>query len=309
VSRSVVVIGNFDGVHRGHQAVVGAALEAAREAGATARALTFHPHPQEVLGNGPRPALTSLARKRTLLERAGIDAVVEPFTIELAGLAPEQFVEQILVRKLDAECVLVGENFRFGKGRAGDLDELVRLGARFGFSARVQALAGDDAGLFSSTRVRQALSAGDLASAERCLGRPHSVAGSVRRGDGRGRTIGVPTANLEDIGEVLPPNGVYACLVDREVGDAGAEALGLGVANIGVRPTAAAGFSVEVHLLDFDQDLYGARLRVHWVERLRSELKFPGLDALRAQIERDKDAARRALSGRKPQPEAGGAWA
>lgn len=309
MSRSVVVIGNFDGVHRGHQAVVGAALEAASETGAAARALTFHPHPQEVLGNAPRPVLTSLVRKRALLERAGIGVVVEPFTLELAALSPEQFVEQILVRKLDAECVLVGENFRFGKGRGGDLDELVRLGARFGFSARAQSLAGDEAGLFSSTRVRQALSAGDLGAAERCLGRPHSVAGTVQRGDGRGRTIGVPTANLAEIAEVLPPNGVYACLVDRELEDGTSRPLGLGVANIGVRPTAAAGFSVEVHLLDFDQDLYGARLRVHWVERLRSELKFPGLDALRAQIERDKDAARRSLSGRKPLPEAGGAWA
>lgn len=309
MSRSVVVIGNFDGVHRGHQAVVGAALDAARKTGATARALTFHPHPQEVLGNAPRPVLTSLARKRTLLERAGIGVVVEPFTLELAALSPEQFVERILVRKLDAECVLVGENFRFGKGRGGDLDELARLGARFGFSAHAQALAGDEVGLFSSTRVRQALSAGDLTSAEHCLGRPHSVAGSVQRGDGRGRTIGVPTANLGEIAEVLPPNGVYACLVDRELNDERAEPLGLGVANIGVRPTAAAGFSVEVHLLDLDQDLYGERLRVHWAERLRSELKFPDLSALSAQIERDKDSARRALSGRKPQPNAGGAWA
>jgi len=309
VSRSVVVIGNFDGVHRGHQAVVAAALEAARRTGATARALTFYPHPQEVLGKGPRPALTSLQRKQALLERAGIGVVVEPFTIELARLSPERFVEQVLVEKLEAECVLVGENFRFGKGRAGDLDELVRLGARFGFAARAQALAGDGEGLFSSTRIRQALSAGDLGAAERCLGRPHSVGGTVRRGDGRGRTIGVPTANLEELVEVLPPNGVYACLVDLELADGNARALGLGVANIGVRPTAGAGFSVEVHLLDFDQDLYDARLRVHWVERLRSELKFPGLDALRAQIERDKDGARRVLSGRKPLPEAGGAWA
>ncbi|MDQ2645029.1 MAG: bifunctional riboflavin kinase/FAD synthetase [Myxococcota bacterium] len=309
MSRAIVVIGNFDGVHRGHQAVVGAALDSARATGATALALTFHPHPQEVLGNTPRPVLTSLARKRILLERAGIGVVVEPFTLELAALSPEQFVERILVRKLDAESVLVGENFRFGKGRVGDLDELVRLGKRFGFSARAQALAGDEAGLFSSTRVRQALSAGDLAEAERCLGRPHSVAGTVQRGDGRGRTIGVPTANLSDIAEVLPPNGVYACLVDRQLGDDAAVALGLGVANIGVRPTAAAGFSVEVHLLDFDQDLYGARLRVHWGERLRSELKFPDLEALRAQIERDKDASRVALSGRKPEPGAGGGWA
>jgi riboflavin kinase/FMN adenylyltransferase len=308
-----VVIGNFDGVHLGHHAVIRAALAEAAKQGLEARALTFHPHPQEVLGKGARPALTRIERKLTLLRRAGIDVFVESFTPELAALSPQEFAEQVLLRKLSARAVLVGENFRFGRGRTGDLAELVRLGARFGFSARAETLAGDSDGLFSSTRIREALARGDLGSAERCLGRPHSVSGLVVHGDGRGRTIGVPTANLSQIVEVLPPNGVYSCLVDREAAagpqTGASSALGKAVVNIGVRPTVAAGFSVEAHLLDFDADLYGARLRLHFVSRLRDELKFRDLAALEQQIQSDISAARSALSSRIPDPSALGAWA
>jgi riboflavin kinase / FMN adenylyltransferase len=306
-ARSVVVIGNFDGVHLGHQAVVRAAVAEARENGLRPRALTFDPHPQEVLGRGARPMLTRLERKLALLSRLGIEVTVEPFTAELAALSPKEFATRVLASRLRAHTILVGENFRFGRGRSGDLTALAKFGHELGFTARAVVLAGDDEGLFSSTRVRAALALGDLASAERCLGRPHSVVGTVTRGDGRGRTIGVPTANLGDVVEVLPPNGVYACLVDRE--DAGTgQALSLGVANLGVRPTVSGGFSVEVHLLDFDGDLYGARLRVHFVRRLRDELKFENLAALTAQIGQDIAAARQLLSGRNPDPAAQGAW-
>lgn len=308
---SVVVIGNFDGVHLGHRSVIGAAIEEARAQGLEARALTFHPHPQEVLGGGARPALTRIERKLALLARLGVEVCVQPFTAELAALSPVEFAETILVRKLHTRTVLVGENFRFGKGRAGDLHELVRLGARLGFTARAEALAGDAEGLFSSTRVREALARGELPAAERCLGRPHSVSGVVTRGDGRGRTISVPTANLSQLVELLPPNGVYSCLVDREPDDgAGAShRLGQAVVNVGVRPTVSAGFSVEAHLLDFDGDLYGARLRLHFVSRLRDEQKFPDLASLTAQIQRDIEAARGTLLGRAPDPFALGAWA
>jgi riboflavin kinase/FMN adenylyltransferase len=310
---SVVVIGNFDGVHRGHRAVVQATIAEAQKAGLDARALTFHPHPQQVLGRGARPALTRIERKLALLARMGIEVVVEPFTHELAALSPREFAERILCQKLSAKTVLVGENFRFGHGRSGDFAELSRLGERFGFAARAQTLAGDAEGLFSSTRIREALARGDLAAAERCLGRPHSLSGVVIRGDGRGRTIGIPTANLSQIVEVLPPQGVYSCLVDQESStgpEAGApRALAQAVVNIGVRPTVEAGFAVEAHLLDFDGDLYGARLRLHFVSRLRDELKFRDLSSLGQQIQRDIAGARSAMSGRLPDPEARGGWA
>jgi riboflavin kinase/FMN adenylyltransferase len=305
---SVVVIGNFDGVHLGHQAVVRAALDEATAKGLEPIALTFHPHPQEVLGRAPRPALTRIERKLTLLARTGVDVVVERFTHELSLLSPGEFVESILVRKLGAKVVLVGENFRFGRARAGDFDELVRLGERSGFGARAVSLAADSEGLFSSSRVRAALASGELAAAERCLGRPHSASGLVALGVQRGRTIGVPTANLAEVEEVLPPHGVYACLVDRENEDAEAKSLALAVVNVGVRPTVAAGFSIEAHLLDFEADLYGARLRVHFVSRLREERKFPSLAALTEQIRADVESARQELSGRVPR-EKGGAWA
>ena len=320
---SVVVIGNFDGVHLGHQAVVRAAVKEAAEKGLQPRALTFDPHPQEVLGRGLRPKLTRLERKLALLSRLGIEVRVERFTAALAELSPQEFAARVLVGKLGARTVLVGENFRFGRGRSGDLRTLAELGRELGFSARALELAADSEGLFSSTRVRAALARGEVDAAERCLGRPHSVLGTVVSGDGRGRTIGVPTANLANVVEVLPPNGVYACLVDREDADGRSEALALGVANLGVRPTvsgapaaegatgsvAAQGFSVEVHLLDFDGDLYGQHLRVHFVARLRDEQKFPHLQALTQQIAADIAVARGLLSGRNPDAGASGAWA
>lgn len=306
---SVVAIGNFDGVHRGHQALLGRAAAEARSLGLQPLALTFHPHPREVLGQTKRAPLTSIERKVALLRRLGLGVEVEPFTLELSRLSPTEFAERVLVQRLSARVVLVGENFRFGRDRAGDLAELERLGARLGFQARAEPLVADAEGPFSSTRARAAVERGDLPAAERCLGRPHSTVGTVVAGDGRGRTIGVPTANLADVVELLPPYGVYACLVDRETAPGEGVALARGVANIGVRPTVAAGFAVEVHLLDFEGDLYGARLRVHWVARLREERRFESLEALTAQIREDMRRARDVLAERAPEPAARGAWA
>jgi len=307
---SLVAIGNFDGVHRGHQAVIAAALREAEERALRPLIVTFHPHPSEVLGRGALPALTSIERKVRLLLRAGdpLSVVVEPFTIELSRSDPEQFAQRILRERLDARVVIVGDNFRFGRGRSGDLKTLQTLGRDLGFAAHAEPLVGDDEGLFSSTRIREALRGGELARAELCLGRPHSIAGMVARGDGRGRTIAVPTANLAGVSEALPPHGVYACLVDREDEHGRGAAAGLGVMNLGVRPTLQAGFSAEVHLLDFDADLYGAKLRVHLIERLREERRFPDLNALKAQIAADISQARARLSDKTPDPAAEGAW-
>jgi riboflavin kinase/FMN adenylyltransferase len=298
----LVAIGNFDGVHLGHRAVLGAASAEARALGLSVVVLTFHPHPAEVLGRGVQAVLTPLERKVELLCALdpALRVVVEPFTKELAAMSPRAFVEELLVAALGAEVVVVGQNFRFGHDRIGDLPLLTTLGDQFGFEARVEPLSQDSAGPISSSRIRAAIAAGDLASAERWLGRPHAVSGVVVRGDGRGRTIGVPTANLDGVVEATPPHGVYACLVDRlgEGGDGGPERLATGVANIGNRPTVAAGFSVEAHLHDFDGDLYGARLRLHLVERIRDERKFESIEALVTQIRRDIETARVATRGR-----------
>lgn len=308
---SLVAIGNFDGVHRGHQAMLLSAVRLAEERGLRPLVLTFHPHPAEVLGRGALPVLTTLDRKVALLLRIHpeLSAVIEPFTLELSRLTPEEFAREHLASRLNARVVLVGENFRFGHGRAGDFSTLRALGSELGFEARVEPLVGDDEGPFSSTRAREAVRLGELERAERCLGRPHSLSGQVVRGDGRGRSIGVPTANLADVGEMLPSYGVYACLVDRADDAGGGAVLGRGVMNVGLRPTVAAGFSVEVHLIDFDADLYGQKLRVHLVQRLREERRFPGLPELIAQIQRDIQDATRVLAQRTPDPAAGGAWA
>jgi riboflavin kinase / FMN adenylyltransferase len=307
---TLVAIGNFDGVHRGHRAVLRAAVERARSAGLAPLVLTFHPHPAEVLGRGRQPVLTPVERKVELLCRTApeLRVVVEPFTRELAALTPRAFVEGFLIDALGARVVIVGQNFRFGQGRAGDLTTLEALGTEFGLDARAEALEGDAGGVYSSSRARAAVRAGDLGEFVRIVGRPHALTGQVARGDQRGRALGFPTANLEGVEEALPPFGVYACVVDRVGADGTAQRLAGGVANIGDRPTVAAGFSVEAHLFDLDRDLYGSRLRFHLVERLREERAFAGLDALRAQIARDAEQARAVVGGVTPSPEAGMGW-
>lgn len=304
-SGTLVLIGNFDGVHLGHRAVLETSSAQARARGLATVALTFDPHPSVVLGRGGEPVLTTLERKVELLGRIcpELTVVVEPFTRELAALEPTEFAERVLARALAARVVVVGKNFRFGRARTGDLATLEALGQALGFEARAEPLRGDAEGPYSSSRVREALARGELASVERVLGRPHSLSGSVVRGAGRGRTIGVPTANLDGVAEALPPYGVYACVVDRL--DGGKRALAKGVVNIGERPTLGAGFSVEAHLFDFEGDLYGARLRLHLCARLREERRFDGIDALRAQIERDLVTARDAVRERVP---AGDGW-
>jgi riboflavin kinase/FMN adenylyltransferase len=311
----LTAIGNFDGVHRGHVDVLTRAGQEAAAAGVTPLAVTFDPPPAVVLGKKTPAALTPLERKIELIETAvpGMRVVVKAFDTALAESSPEQFVRQVLLGELGAVRVVVGQNFRFGKGRSGDLLTLASLGAELGFTARAMEIAGDERGSWSSTRVRRAIAAGDWGDVRAVLGRPHALSGRVVRGDQRGRTIGFPTANLADVAEVLPPNGVYAVVVDRL--DRGApRAFGIGVANVGVRPTVAAGPSTEVHLLDFhppteaERDLYDARLRMHLVAFLREERKFPSLDALKEQIARDAESARNALAAEKPSHGPFGGW-
>jgi len=293
-----LVVGNFDGVHRGHQAVLGEAVEEARKLGLDACVLTFDPHPAGVVGRGAPPMLTTIERRVALVGEMGVDRVyVRRFDAAFAAWPPERFARELVAGALLARLVVVGQNFRFGAKRAGDLELLRALGRELGFEARVHAIASDARGPFSSTRARDAIGAGDLDEAARVLGRPHGLTGAVAHGDERGRQLGFPTANLEPVAEMLPPDGVYAVRVARrDDGGTAWHPLALGVTNIGVRPTVdGKRRTVEAHLLDFTGDLYGARLRLDLVGRLRPETKFSSLDELKAQIARDVAAARHAL--------------
>ncbi len=305
---TLVAIGNFDGVHRGHAAVLSDAVKEALAQTLAPVVLTFEPHPRVVLGRGAPEVLTPLDRKLKLLAgmHPELAVVVEPFTEALSRLEPRQFVEEVLVRALSAKVVVVGDNFRFGKARAGDLARLSELGAEYGYSAHAHALVSDEQGALSSTRIRAAIRDGEVELASRLLGRPHALTGRVVKGARRGRTLGTPTANLDGVEETNPAYGVYTCVVDRLDGEA--RALRGGVVNVGDRPTVNAGFGVEVHLFDFEGDLYGATLRVHLLERLRAEERFVDLDALREQISRDVTSARSCLARLAPVPAAFGTW-
>lgn len=289
----VVTVGNFDGVHLGHQALVREAVAEARAASGTSVVLTFDPHPARVLSPERAPAaLMTLEQKGEALSDLGVDRLaVLPFTRELADRSPEEFARQVLGESLSARLVVVGSNFRFGRRRAGDVSQLEALGRAIGFEVRGLPPVWHDGAPISSSRVRQALADGAPGAARDLLGRDFFVDGRVVRGDGRGRTIGVPTANLVVANETLPRAGVYAARVRTPDGSER-----LAVVNLGVRPTfAGEGTTLEAHLLDFEGDLYGAALRVRFVERLRDERRFPGIEALRAQIGADVAEARRLL--------------
>jgi riboflavin kinase/FMN adenylyltransferase len=295
-----VTVGNFDGVHRGHQSLVAEAVREARARGGTAVALTFDPHPSRVLSPDRAPAtLMTLDQKAEVLAELGIDCLaVLPFTFELSRESPADFARMVLRDAVGARVVVVGENFRFGRGRAGDLALLETLGSSLGFAVRGTRPVIHEGAPISSTRIREALARGAVVPAREMLGRPFYVDGSVVRGEGRGRTVGLPTANLEVVNETLPARGVYACWcrVPAAAGSEAPDTVQRAVLNIGHRPTFGGGaLSVEAHLLDFDGDLYGRTLRVEFVERLREERSFSGADALVRQVQDDTARARRML--------------
>lgn len=289
---TLVVVGNFDGVHRGHQAVLAFAVSLAESSGLAPVLFTFEPHPRVVLTGAVPEILTTLDEKIALIGRAFPEVVVRaiPFTRELSRLSPRAFAEQILVQELSARGVLVGENFRFGAGRAGDFETLQALGAELGFQAQAVPLFGDELGPYSSTRVREALRRADVAEANDLLGRPFAISGRVVRGDGRGAALGVRTANLAEIVHLLPADGVYAVRVVLPSGERAQ-----GVLNLGPRPTFERPRSVEVHLLDFEGDLYDQMVQVEFVAHLRAQQKFSSKDELVAQIHQDIAVARARL--------------
>jgi len=297
VEACALVIGNFDGVHRGHQSVLTEAVQAARAQGLVPSVLTFDPHPAAVVGGGAPPVLTTLERRAELMGELGVERVyARRFDAEFASWGPERFARELVAEALRARVVVVGQNFRFGTKRAGDLALLRSLGAELGFEVRVHGIARDANGPFSSTRAREAIAAGTLDEAERVLGRPHSLSGVVVHGQERGRTINVPTANIAPVAEMLPLDGVYAVRAELLEDDGEVVPLPGGVTNIGVRPTVdGTSRTVETYLLGFAGDLYDQRLRVHLVARLRGEQKFAGLDELKRQIAVDCIQARRKL--------------
>jgi riboflavin kinase / FMN adenylyltransferase len=288
---SVVTIGNFDGVHRGHQLLLHRAVAAGADRGLRSVAVTFHPHPAAVLRPGTEPpALTTLDDRVRLLRASGIDlVVVVAFTHALSRLEPEMFAREVLVDALGARRVVVGTNFRFGRGAAGDPARLAVAGDELGFEVEAVGLRALDDDVVSSSAIRDALGRGDVASASSALGRDYHLSGTVVHGDGRGRTIGVPTANLAvPSGLVVPANGVYAGIATL---DGQAHPC---VTNVGVRPTVTddGALAVEAHLIDLDLDLYGRELVVSFAHRLRGEQRFASLDALVARIRADTDVAR-----------------
>jgi riboflavin kinase / FMN adenylyltransferase len=291
---SAVAVGNFDGVHRGHQALVGAAVARARTAGEAAVVLTFDPHPAAVLRPQAAPAaLTTLAQKQELVAALGVDRlVVVPFDARLAALAPEAFATEVLQQSVGARHVVVGESFRFGRGRAGDPRALEELGRTRGFGVEVVPPVMEEGRPISSSRVREALAGGRVDEAQRLLGRPYFVDGVVVRGDARGRTLGFPTANLRPEPQILPARGVYAAQCRLADGSERAA-----VVNVGERPTFGGGrVTLEAHLPGFDGDLYDARLRVSFHHFLRAEQRFASAEALVAQIRADVEAARARLA-------------
>jgi riboflavin kinase/FMN adenylyltransferase len=289
-----LAIGVFDGVHRGHQAVIRRALEAARFAGGTAVVVTFDPHPVRVLRPEQAPRLlTSTAHKLRLIRDLGVmHQLVIPFDLEFAATPPEDFIRELAAAAQPLREICVGFEWSFGKGRAGNLALLDRLGKELGFDEVGVAAVEMDGEIISSTLIRAAVEKGDLARAAKLLGRDFTVLGTVVEGDRVGRKLGFPTANLSAHNEQYPPNGVYA--VEAKRGDQ----MLPGVANIGVRPTvknAGGERLLEVHLFDFSEEIYGEDLEITFRKFLRPEQKFAGIEELRAQIQKDAEQAREFL--------------
>jgi riboflavin kinase/FMN adenylyltransferase len=294
-----VTIGNFDGLHLGHKAMLARLQDVARARGLPSCVLSFEPHPREFFAPDQAPArLSSLREKAECLRRLGIDRLhVFRFDRAFSALSAEAFIEQVLGHTLQARYVLVGDDFRYGAKRTGDFALLQKAGETFGFDAEflpTVELAGERA---SSTAVRQALATGELEHAARLLGQPYSISGRVIHGDKLGRDIGFPTANIQLKHNRPPLMGIFAV----EVCDLNGAPLP-GVASLGKRPTVKSPDAVpvlEVHLFDFSADIYGRRVRVDFLHKLRDEEKYPDLDGLVAQIRRDVDNARQFLARNK----------
>jgi len=290
-----VTIGNFDGVHRGHQRILKVLMQEARRRRGRTVAITFDPHPTKVLAPATAPPLLLTRRQKlALLEAAGIDlALVLPFTRDFSRLSPRAFVEEVVLRGLGAEMVCVGQSFRFGHGQAGDAALLKQLAAEFGFTLRTIPPVVYRGKTASSSLIRRLVAQGEVALAAGLLARPYALTGEIRSGSGRGRTLDVHTLNIVPEQECLPARGVYVTETVLEGG------VYLSATNVGIRPTFDGGpLVVESHLLDFSRTVRGGRLEVRFHQHLRDEMKFPSPEALRARIQRDVERTRRYFARR-----------
>ncbi len=296
MTKAVVTIGNFDGVHIGHQALLHTVVEKAAAIGGTSVALTFDPHPMRVLKDNDHPPLITLSEQKTeLIARAGIDVLIMiPFTMAFAAITARSFVEELLVGQIGMKALVVGNDYTFGRNREGTIDKLHQWAPELGYEVLLVDWiqpANGSAQRISSTRVRQLVMDGRMGEAKKLLGRYYQIRGVVATGRNRGgRLLGFPTANINLQDELCPKMGIYAVTVEYE------EKTHNGVANIGYSPTFDDHiFTVEVHILDFDQNIYEKPIRVNFIARLRDEIKFDGIDALADQIRQDIVQARQLL--------------
>ena len=290
---SIITLGNFDGLHLGHQELIRKIIQRAEETASLSMVVTFRPHPLKILAPEKCPPLISIYEEKIrLLEQLGIDVLVKiPFSLDFAAMEPRDFVKDILCGLLGAKEIFVGYNYRFGKGRKGDIRLLRELGEEFGFVVREIEQVSLNGEVISSTRIRQLLKNGDVGDAAKFLGRPYALCGIVVKGDGRGRGLGFPTANIASRHAIIPSNGVYA--VKLFVRDKYYN----GVVNIGMRPTFdASSLAIEVHIFDFDEDIYGEEITVSFMRKIREEKKFGSAEALINQISADIEIAKEILS-------------
>jgi riboflavin kinase/FMN adenylyltransferase len=292
----VATIGNFDGVHLGHQAVLGQLAEKAAELGLPTTVITFEPQPQEYFSHGDiPPRLTRLREKLRAMQRYSVSRVLcLPFNRALAQMEADDFIQRVLIDGLGVRYLVVGDDFCFGKGRSGDFAMLQQAGAAHGFEVVNMRTFEIEGGRVSSTRIREALQAGNLSLAEQLLGRPYRMSGRVAHGDKLGRTIGFPTANIFLHRKKTPVDGVFAVEMFGIEGEPVT-----GVANVGTRPTVGGTRSLlEVHLFDFSAEIYGRHVHVDFLHRIREEKRFESFDALKAQILRDAEQARAFFASR-----------
>jgi len=294
LKRAVVAIGVFDGVHRGHQELIRKTIKEAKKIHGTSVAMTFWPHPEYVLRPHQKLSLlVSLPYRLKLLERLGVDVCfVIPFTKSFSQLSPQEFIERYLLHVVDPEEVFVGYDFRFGQDRKGDFEIFQKIGKRYGFRVNEVRAVKDHQWVISSSVIRQLIMNGQLEEASHFLGRPVSILGIVRRGQGRGRKLGFPTANINPHNEMIPPRGVYAVrvMIDNKKF--------LGMANIGFRPSFSRqqDMNIEVHIFDFRKNIYHQTLIIEFMKKIREEKFFHSPDQLAHQLRHDEKTARRLLS-------------
>lgn len=285
---SIITLGNFDGLHLGHQELIRMVIRRARETGGLSLVVTFRPHPLKILAPEKCPPLISIYEEKiALFEKLGIDVLVKiPFTREFSDMSPRDFVKDVLCGLLGAKEIYVGYNYRFGRGREGTIESLKELGREFGFSVVEVDQVSLGGEVISSTKIRTLIRDGDVENAARLLGRTYAITGVVIRGDNRGKGLGFPTANIASKHDIIPSNGVYAVWVYVR------EKYYNGIANIGMRPTFDKHErAIEVHLFDFNEDLYGEEISLYFLRKIRDEKKFENADALVRQIHADITSA------------------